>query len=146
MLHFRRYDPMTLSGPWWASRIAAAGRILIHLCLVDSSALIHWTSTFPEERMSSLCWLLPCFIEIPVLNANIVDTAQTPHSAASELCLHCLPMFLKGGIDAIPRKITFLSLLIRDTLKGKNLPLVEEYFFSLLSVAPIFERLQITER
>ena len=28
----------------------------------------------------------------PVFNANIVDPDQTPHSAASDLGLHCLPM------------------------------------------------------
>ena len=32
------------------------------------------------------------FIEIPVSNANNVDPDQTPHSVASDLCLHCLPM------------------------------------------------------
>ena len=34
--------------------------------------------------------LLPCFITIPVLNVNSVE----PHSAASDLGLHCLPMSL----------------------------------------------------
>ena len=29
---------------------------------------------------------------MPVINANSVDPDQTPHSAASELGLHCLPM------------------------------------------------------
>ena len=36
--------------------------------------------------------LLPCFIEIPVFNANSVGPDQTPCSAASDLSLHCLPM------------------------------------------------------
>ena len=33
-------------------------------------------------------------IEIPVVNANRVDTNQTPHSAASDQDLHRLPMSL----------------------------------------------------
>ena len=32
------------------------------------------------------------FIQISELNANIVDTGQRSHSAASDLGLHCLPM------------------------------------------------------
>ena len=36
--------------------------------------------------------LLPCFIEMPVINANSVDPDQMPLSAASDLGLHCLPM------------------------------------------------------
>ena len=33
-------------------------------------------------------------IEIPAFNANNVDSDQTPHYAASDLCLHCLPVSL----------------------------------------------------
>ena len=36
--------------------------------------------------------LLPSFSEMPVINANSVDPDQMPHSAASDLGLHCLPM------------------------------------------------------
>ena len=32
------------------------------------------------------------FIEILELNANSEDPDQTPRSAASHLCLHCMPM------------------------------------------------------
>ena len=35
-------------------------------------------------------FICPCFIEIPVLNANSVDPDQTPRSVASDLGLHCL--------------------------------------------------------
>ena len=38
--------------------------------------------------------LLPCFINIFVFNANSVDPDQTPHSAASDLGVHCLSIFL----------------------------------------------------
>ena len=43
-------------------------------------------------RVSGEFLSLPCFIEIPVLNADNVDPDQTPRSAASDLGLHCLPM------------------------------------------------------
>ena len=45
-------------------------------------------------NIRGVCWfvLLPCFIEISVLNAESVDPDQTSHSAASDLGLHYLPM------------------------------------------------------
>ena len=42
-------------------------------------------------------WLVlrfPCFSENPILNANSVDPDQMPHSAASDLGLHCLQLSL----------------------------------------------------
>ena len=36
--------------------------------------------------------LLPCFIKIPIFNANNVNPDQTPQNAASDQGLHCLPM------------------------------------------------------
>ena len=44
------------------------------------------------KRDVRLVFLSPCFIYIPVLNANSVDPDQTPHSVASDLGPHCLPM------------------------------------------------------
>ena len=41
-----------------------------------------------------LVFILSCFVEIPELNANTVDPDQTPHFAASDLGLHCLPVSL----------------------------------------------------
>ena len=41
-----------------------------------------------------LLLLLPCFIEIPVYNANSVDPDQTRRSAAFDQGLHCLSMSL----------------------------------------------------
>ena len=35
--------------------------------------------------------LLPCFIEVPFLNANSVDPDQMQYSVVSDLGLHCLP-------------------------------------------------------
>ena len=48
-----------------------------------------------DQSISSLrgqILLLPCFIEMFVINANGKDPDQMPHSAVSELCLHCLLM------------------------------------------------------
>ena len=36
-------------------------------------------------------------MEVPVFDANSVDTDQTPRYAASDQGLHCLPMFLSWG-------------------------------------------------
>ena len=60
------------------------------------SALFHLNSL--DRSITSLrgVWsilLLPCFTEMPVINANSVDPDQTPHSAASDLGLHGLPMY-----------------------------------------------------
>ena len=53
-------------------------------------------TTFQKMLKSCCCFffLLPCFIEIPVFNANSADPDQMSHSAASDLGLHCLPMSL----------------------------------------------------
>ena len=42
--------------------------------------------------MSGYFELLPCFIVIHVFNANSAEPDQTPHSVASDLGLHCLPV------------------------------------------------------
>ena len=44
--------------------------------------------------MSGYFLIIPCFIEIPVFDANSVDPDQTPRSAASDPGLHCLPTSL----------------------------------------------------
>ena len=49
-----------------------------------------------NSRVSGQFLLLLCFIEIPVINANRVNLDQMPHSAASDLGLHCLPITLLG--------------------------------------------------
>ena len=46
------------------------------------------TGQFPVKGVSGLFSLLPCFIEMSVINATSVD----PRSAASDLGLHYLPM------------------------------------------------------
>ena len=60
-------------------------------------------------------WLflvLQCFTEISVFNANSVDPDQTPHSAASDLGLHCLPMSLLWNLGINGFSILFIILLI----------------------------------
>ena len=68
--------------------------LLTHLCQGVSSTITLWTSPFPIERESYYFLLLPCFTEITVFNANRVDPDQMPHSVASDLDLHCLPISL----------------------------------------------------
>ena len=63
-----------------------------HLCQMNSSMLT--LSTGPFRIWEYLFSLLPCFIEIPIFNANSVDPGKTPHFVASDLRLHCLPMSL----------------------------------------------------
>ena len=46
--------------------------------------------------MSDQFQLLPCFIEMSVVNANSVDPDQMPHSAVADLGLHCLPSPIYG--------------------------------------------------
>ena len=66
--------------------------------------------------VSFIFLLLPCFTEIPVLNANNVDPDQTPRSAASEPCLHFLLMSLLWDTrhervnSWIPNGLFYLSL------------------------------------
>ena len=62
------------------------------ICRVVSFTLTLWTSPFPMERVSDYFLLLPCFIMIPLFNANRVDSDQRPHSVASDLDLHYLPI------------------------------------------------------
>ena len=53
---------------------------------------IIWKAPYPVEGVLAYFSLPPCFIEIPVVNANSVDPDQMPYSAASDLGLHCFPM------------------------------------------------------
>ena len=58
---------------------------------MDSSTITLWTDPFPIKGcLVVVVFLLLCFKEIPVFNANSVDPDQMPHSAASDLGLHCL--------------------------------------------------------
>ena len=50
--------------------------------------------SFPVEECLVSFLLLPCFTDVLVFNVNNVNTDRTPRSAASELGLHCLQIFL----------------------------------------------------
>ena len=76
---------------------------------MDSSTSTLWTGPFLTEGVSGKFFLLLCFVEIPLLNANCVDPDQMPYSAASDLGLHCLPMSLFG--DAWHKWINVLETL-----------------------------------
>ena len=47
----------------------------------------------------SFIFFLSYFLEILVFNANSVDPDQTPHNAASDQGLHCLPISLFGMLS-----------------------------------------------
>ena len=59
---------------------------LTHLCQVNSSTTTLWNILFPIAGCLVSLVLLPCFIEIPVFNANSVDPEQ----------MLCLPIILLG--------------------------------------------------
>ena len=61
---------------------------------MDSSTIILWTGPFLISAVSGWSLLLSCFKELSEFNANNVDPDQMPHSAASDLGQHCLPMSL----------------------------------------------------
>ena len=65
------------------------------MIIAFTSALLQQMFTeiiITKLQMSGYILLLSWFIEISELNANIIDTGQRFHSAASDLGLHCLLM------------------------------------------------------
>ena len=62
------------------------------LAEIDSSTLSVWTYPFPAERC--LVSFISSMFHNNVFNANSVDPDQMPHSAVSDLGLHCLPLSL----------------------------------------------------
>ena len=63
---------------------------------MNSATLTLWTGPFQIKGVSGWFLLLPCFIDIPVLNANSVDPDQMQCSATSDLGLHSLLVSLLG--------------------------------------------------
>ena len=64
-----------------------------------SSGLFYHNSldlSISNSRVFGKFLLILCSIEIPVFNDNSVDPDQMPHSVASDLDLHCLPITLLG--------------------------------------------------
>ena len=69
--------------------------IIINPFMLDGLFYLHSSDrSISNIRGVWLAFITSMFIEIPVFNANSVDPDQTPHSAASNLSLHCLPMSL----------------------------------------------------
>ena len=70
--------------------------------LLMNSIYVEWTVLSPlfgpvhclYQGVWLVLLLLLYFIEISVFNANSVNLDQTPHVAASDLGLHCLPITL----------------------------------------------------
>ena len=56
---------------------------------MDSSTITLCPGPIPIEGVSCEFFLLPSFVEIPLVNANSVDPDQTRNSAANDLGLHC---------------------------------------------------------
>ena len=99
------------------------------------------TGAFPISGLYGLVLGLLLIIEIPVFNANSVDSDQTPRSVVSDLCLHvlhaqcipysafkfiiyyirssCLIMVELFGCSAIMTKL-YSNYFIRDLMNEQN--------------------------
>ena len=84
---------------------------LIHFILVDSSAVICWTSPFVILRVSGLFVAFILFWW-KILLANNVDPDQTPHFVASDLGLHCLTFDTFTGFPGKTGLISFVCRLL----------------------------------
>ena len=96
--------------------------VLTHLRRVGFSTTTLWTCLFPTAGclVTFYCY---CFIEIPVANANSVDPDQMPHSVASDLGLHCLPITLL--------RISRLNWVNRDTISCPHGAVITNQFCQL---------------
>ena len=70
-------------------------------------------------RGVSLVFVISCFEEISKLNANSLDPDQTPHIAASDLGLRCLPMSLLW--DARRKGVRLPRPFIQSSLYQANM-------------------------
>ena len=61
---------------------------------MDYSTSTLWTGPFPVCGVSGWFLYSSCNVETSEFNANSADPDQMPHSVASDLGLHCLPMSL----------------------------------------------------
>ena len=88
---FKSWLWVLLYPPEW-SNLEKVVVCLTHICQVDRSILIIWTSAFPILGVSGVPFILFLFyFEYTFLLANSEVLDQTPRSAASDLGLHCLP-------------------------------------------------------
>ena len=103
---------------------------------MDSSTLILLTGPFSIEGVSSKFVLLQCFVEIPIFYANSIDPDQTPHSVASDLCLHCLPMSLL--LNARHKLVIVVLMKCPGLFSGK---VKYDYICCLLIFSSLYEGL-----
>ena len=110
---------------------------LTHLCRVDTSTWTLWTGSISSRRGVWLFFVLfPCFIEIPVFNANSEGPDQTPRSAASDLDLHCLPMSLLRDAQQRFRSACAFAQSARNLCWAH----MSEYTFSDVATRIVFGR------
>ena len=65
---------------------------------MDTSTTTFLTGLFTIAGfLISFITIITMFFKIPVVNVNSVDSDQMPHSAASDLGVHCLPLTLFGA-------------------------------------------------
>ena len=74
---------------------------------MDSSTTTLLAGLFPIEGCLVRFFIISLFIEIPVFNASHVDSDQMPHSAASDLGLHCLVTLFGGFPTKMGQEQTF---------------------------------------
>ena len=63
---------------------------LTHICLVDPSILINWTSPFPILGVSGALLNFYSILELIFLLANMEDPDQTTQNTVSDLGRQCL--------------------------------------------------------
>ena len=93
--------------------------ILTHLSRMEFPTLVSWTSSFPLKAFWVVFFILVKF-KLNFLQANNVDPDQTPHKAASDLDLHCLPLSHKK--DAMLLWVTLCQGLIILPISPCSLP------------------------
>ena len=97
---------------------------LTRLCRMVSSNLTLMFGPL-KKKEGFLLSHVPCFIEIPVFNANRVNPDQTPRSLTSDLSLHCLPVFLSW--DAKHKRVNKLCRRSSDGIANSVDYLFEKF-------------------
>ena len=80
--------------------------------MVDFSTVICWMNRFVFLGVSGLFCRFNSIFCWKILLANTVDPYQTPHTMASDLGLHCLPIYL----FRVSRKGQGKTIIDRDSV------------------------------
>ena len=103
-----------------------------------SNELIYLNSSdrFISNRQGFLLVFFLCFIVIPVFNANSVDPDQTPHSAASDLGVHCFKRVQKMSRKNHTRRIPFICICLTEIafLRAKYCCSSFNFFYHLRNI------------